>query len=376
MNHPIFFILTLIIATSCNFTLQEPKAILPETFEGNIDGKSISLYTLKNDNGMMVELTNYGARIVSIWVKDKDGNFKDVIWGHATLEQYINTPVRYANPIIGRYANRINKGKFTLNGKDYQLSVNSGSNHLHGGHNGIEAKVWDAVMINNGRSIKMSCQLADAEEGYPGNMVISVTYTLNDDNALILDYEATTDAPTIINLTTHAMFNLSGSTSNDVLNYKLKIDAADFLVMNEEGIPTGEVRSIKDSPLNFLNFHIIGESIDADDILITQAKGYDHCFVFDTTRNMQKSVAEVICPESGIKMSVTTDQPSMQLYTGNYFSGNVTGKRGDKNNYRSIIALEAQSFPDAPNHPQFPSAELKPGETYTQHTAYQFSIEN
>lgn len=367
-------ILSLLLFSTCQSPKQKVLPISEEAFTANIEGKSTTLYTLTNNNGMTVELTNYGARIISIWVKDKDGCFRDVVWGHASIEDYINTPIRYANPIIGCVANRISKGQFSLQGKSYQLSLNNNGNHLHGGNQGFEAKVWKAKILEEGRTVEMSYLSEDGEEGYPGNLLMTVTYSLSDDNKLTLSYTASTDAITIVNPTTHVMLNLTGSSNNDVLQHQVQISADSILVMDQEGIPTGQLLALKGTPLDFRTSHRIGASIDTDFRLLTQAKGYDHYYIFRKNINTKAPKANVICPETGIKLQVFTDQLGLQFYTGNFFAGTVSGKRGELNNYRSIFALECQNYPNAINHAHFPSIVLHPDETYRQETSYAFSI--
>lgn len=373
MNKLLCFISIVMLLFSCSPSKQEVKNIDASAFEATISGKETRLITLTNHQGATVEITNYGARVVSLWVPDRDGNFVDVIWGHGSITDYVNTPVRYANPIIGRCANRINKGQFTLNDSSYQLSVNNGGHHLHGGDDSFEAHVWDIVILKE-NAVKLSYQSPAGESGYPGNVTFSVVYTLSEDNALSLDYTATTDAPTILNPTSHVMFNLTGNTANDVLSYKFVTSASRFLEMDATMIPTGQILNVEHTPLDFRNSSVIGDRIDQEYPLLQNALGFDHYFIFDENVDSKAIKAQVWCPENGIQLNFYTDQPGMQFYTGNFFSGNVMGKRQNPNNYRSVFALEAQGYPDAINHAHFPTIVLRPGEVYTQHTVYDFCV--
>jgi aldose 1-epimerase len=352
------------------------KALNAKKFQTQVDGKMTSLYTLKNKKGMTVQITNYGARVVSLWVPDRKGNFQDVVWGFESIGEYLTASDIYCGPIVGRFGNRIDKGKFALNDKKYELTLNNNGNHLHGGTNGFYAKVWDAksVTIEGNEALELTYFSKDGEEGYPGNLTIKVTYIVTADNSLKLQYSATTDKTTIINPTSHCYFNLSGTSKNTILKHVLSINAQQFTPTNAELIPTGELRNLKGTPLDFNTPTAIGDRIDNKYEQLLFGKGYDHNFVINKPMGSYDKIAEIYSPESGVLMMVHSDQPGVQFYSGNFMKGNLIGKWGDDHNYRTGFALETQNFPDAPNHPNFPSAVLEPKQTYTQTTSYTFGI--
>lgn len=353
-----------------------------ESFEKTVDGKSVFIYTLSNSNGMTVQLTNYGARIVSLWVPSSDKTFKDVVWGYDSIDSYLNAADKYSGPVVGRYGNRIKDGRFTLDGKEYQLTVNENGNQLHGGAGGFSTKVWNGKQFIDaeGRpAVEMTYTSPDGEEGYPGNLTISVTYTLTPDNELVLDYEATTDAPTVLNPTSHVYYNLHGTSASTTDSHVLTIYASAFTPTDAELIPTGEIAPVDNTPMDFRKATTIGARIDTPDYEpLKLARGYDHNWVLDKTSDGTHAgtaiAAEVYEPATGIVMKIYTDQPGLQFYAGQGMDGKEIGKRGQVHNVRSGIALETQNFPDAPNHENFPSSVLRPGETYTQHTVYAFSV--
>jgi aldose 1-epimerase len=352
------------------------KAVNAKKFQAQVDGKMTSLYTLKNKNGMTVQITNYGARVVSLWVPDRKGDFQDVVWGFESIADYLASSDIYCGPIVGRFGNRIDKGKFALNGKKYEVTLNNNGNHLHGGTNGFYAKVWDAksVTIEGNEALELTYFSKDGEEGYPGNLTIKVTYVVTADNSLKLQYSATTDKTTIINPTSHCYFNLSGTSKNTILKHVLSINAQQFTPTNAELIPTGELRNLKGTPLDFNTPTAIGDRIDNKYEQLLFGKGYDHNFVINKPMGSYGKIAEIYSPESGVLLTVQSDQPGVQFYSGNFMKGNLIGKGGDDHNYRTGFALETQNFPDAPNHPNFPSAVLEPKQTYTQTTSYTFGI--
>lgn len=350
-----------------------------QDFIKEIGGDSVSLYTLKNSNGTTLQLTNYGARIVSLWVPSSDGTFKDVVWGYSSIDAYLNAADRYSGPVVGRYGNRIADGRFTLDGKEYQLTVNENGNQLHGGNGGFSTRVWNAEETTDSLgnpAVRMSYLSENGEEGYPGNLEISVTYSLTEDNQVILDYTATTDAPTVINPTSHVYYNLHGTSAKSTDSHLLTIYADSFTPTDAELIPTGEIAPVEGTPMDFRTPVTIGARIDTPDFEpLRLGNGYDHNWVLDKTEGKKTSLAaEVYEPETGIDMKIYTDQPGIQFYAGQGMDGKETGKRGEVHNFRSGIALETQNFPDAPNHENFPSSVLRPGETYTQHTVYAFSV--
>lgn len=356
---------------------QSSIELLSEADFSKVTGQdTIGLYTLTNASGATVQFTNYGARVVSLWMPDNKGVLQDVVWGFSSIDEFLNTTSIYCGPIVGRYGNRIGEGKFTLNGEEYQLSINDGKNHLHGGTGGFEARIWDAeeVIVDGKNAIKMTYFSPDGEEGYPGNLTLSVTYCLTDDNELSIDYSATTDAPTVINPTSHIYFNLTGTSANTILNHILKLNASAFTPTDDGLIPTGDIAQVDGTPLDFRKPTAVGERIDMDYEPLKFGKGYDHNFILDKDSNEVSEAAYIYSPKSGIAMTVFTDQPAIQFYSGNFWDGTCIGKGGEADNYRSGFALETQNYPDAPNHDNFPSSVLNPGETYSQHTVYKFSV--
>ncbi len=343
-------------------------------FATEIDGKPVSLYTLANENGMTVQVTNYGARVVDMWVPNAQGGFTDVVWGYENIEGYLGSNDLFCGPVVGRYGNRIGKGQFTLGDTLYQLDVNEGENTLHGGSKGFYNCVWD-VKEADGERITLSYLSPDGEQGFPGNLSIEVTYAVTPDNSFTVTYRATTDAPTVLNPTSHCYFNLHGTNAKSTDSHILMIDADSFTPTDAALIPTGEIAGVEGTPLDFRTPTAIGERIDADFEALKFGKGYDHNWVLNKrSRERTPVAAEVYEPSTGIVMTVRTDQPALQFYSGNAFAGKDTGKRGEKNTFRTGIALETQNFPDAPNHENFPSSVLEPGQTYTQIASYTFGV--
>jgi aldose 1-epimerase len=352
------------------------EQIPANNFKTEINGKQTALYTLTNSKGMTVQITNYGARVVALWVPDKVGGFQDVVWGFSSIQEYLKSTDIYCGPIVGRFGNRINKGQFKLKNTSYQLTINNNGNHLHGGTKGFECRVWDAkyVKVAGNKGLKLSYVSPDGEEGYPGNLTISVTYIVTENNELTINYSATTDAETIVNPTSHCYFNLSGTTANTILSHQLKINALKYTPVTTGLIPTGELLPVKGTPLDFTKFTTIGEHINVINEQLALGLGYDHNYVLNKKAKKMGEAAEIYSNQSGISMKVITDQPGLQFYSGNFMDGTLTGKRGDVHAYRTGFALEAQNYPDAPNHKNFPSAVLQPNETYSQTTTYAFSI--
>ncbi len=336
---------------------------------GALDGKEIDLYTLSNSQGMTVRITNYGGIITSILVPDKNGSMDDIVLGYDSLAGYLHeTP--YFGAIVGRYANRIAHGKFILDGKEYQLAVNNGTNHLHGGLKGFDKVVWDAKEVRSEDYVGLQLFYfsKDMEEGYPGNLKVKVDYFLTNHNELKVEYEAETDKPTFINLSQHSYFNLAGTSGRDILGQDLWIDADRYTVVNDELIPTGELRDVKNTPMDFTEPHKIGSRIDE------VPGGYDHNYVLNKQEGLAK-VAELYDSISGRKMEVFTTEPGLQFYSGNFLDGSITGKKGMVYRKHFGLCLEAQHFPDSPNHPEFPSTLLNPGTIYEQTTLYKFGVE-
>ncbi len=342
---------------------------------GSYEGKAADLYTLTNANGMEVEITNYGGIVVSLSVPDKNGNIEDVTLGFDSLSGYLQQGVPYFGAIIGRYGNRIAEGKFTLDGKEYQLAKNDGPNHLHGGVKGFDKVLWDAKEFKSDDAVgvKLKYLSKDMEEGYPGNLSVNVTYTLTNDNELKIDYQANTDKKTVVNLTNHAYFNLSGDLGEKVLDHVVTINADRFLPVSSTLIPTGELRSVKGTPFDFTEPVTIGARIETENQQLGYGKGYDHCWILNGTAGEMRTAATVHEPESGRFMEVLTVEPAIQFYTGNFLEGNLSGK-GETFQHRSGFCLETQHFPDAPNQPEFPSVELAPGDTYATSSVYKFSV--
>lgn len=337
---------------------------------------STALYTLTNDKGMEVCLTNFGGRIVSIMVPDKDGNMQDVCLGCASVSDYEKYGAEGCNfgALIGRYGNRIAKGKFSLDGNDYQLICNNNGNSLHGGGEiAFHNRIWQADSID-GHTLAFTTTSPDGEDGYPGNLEVKVVYTLTEDNALEISYEATTDKPTVINLTNHCYFNLSGDPSKDALSQVLYLDADQFTAVDENVAVTGEVLPVEGTPFDFRKENVIGERINGDHAQLINGKGYDHNWILNVPGDIKHCFGTLVCETTGIRMEMFTDQPGVQFYAGNFIDGKVIGKKGIAYPRRSGLCFETQHFPDSPNHPEWPSTTLRPGETYTTTTIYRFSV--
>jgi len=345
--------------------------IREESFKGVHNGKPTGLYTLKNKNGLIAQVTNYGAIIVSIFVPDRNGNLADIVQGYDTIDEYLKGNSPYMGAVCGRCANRIAKGKFTLLGKQYTLAVNNGPNHLHGGITGFSKVVWDVTSVS-GSSVKMEYFSANGEEDYPGNLMVSVTYTLTDKNELRLDYFATTNKTTLVNLASHSYFNLAGEGSGNVYDQELMIDGEFFTPIDDTSIPTGEIRFVKGTPMDFTKPKKIGSEIDRDDQQLKYGAGYDHNWVLNHRTRTLGIAAVAYDPVSGRLMEVYTTQPGVQLYTANWIDGEK-GKGGKKYGRRWAFCLETQHFPDAINKPHFPSTILTPGKEYRHSCVYKFS---
>lgn len=338
------------------------------------DGGKVTLYTLKSASGAEARIINYGAIVQSLRVADRDGKLRDVVFGYDDLPGYVKDKDFFGST-VGRYGNRIGAGKFTLDGKSYQLDVNNGVNHLHGGGHGFYKKLWKAEPLKgkDGPAVKLTWVSKDGEEGYPGTVTVTLTYTLTNKNGLRLDYSATTDKPTIVNPTHHSYFNLSGDPAHKILDEELMIDADKTTPVGPGLIPTGKLADVAGTPMDFRKPTSIGERIDAKDEQLELGKGYDHNWVLNHYTKKVRKAVELYDPTSGIVMTILTDQPGMQFYSGNFLNGTIHGKNGAAYQYRTALCLEAQNFPDAPNHSNFPSAVLRPGQRYSQSTTYQFS---
>jgi aldose 1-epimerase len=340
---------------------------------GTRDGRPVNLYTLTNSHGVEIHAMNYGGIILSIRVPDRKGQIADVVLGHDTLEGYIPNPP-YIGAIVGRYANRVANGTFTLDGKTYTLPKNDGPNTLHGGvARTFDKVVWDGEPLKGKTGVAFTYLSKDGEEGFPGNLTVKVTYTLTDGDELVIDYEATTDKATPINLSQHSYFNLAGEGNGEILNHEVMINADRFTPVDKNLIPTGELRPVKGTPLDFTTSTKIGARIDDTYDQLLLGHGYDHNFVINRKGDGLTLAARVHEPTSGRVLEVSTTQPGVQFYTGNFLDGTVTGKQGHVYKRRYGFCLETQHFPDSPNHPDFPTTILKPGETFHSQTVFKFS---
>ena len=345
----------------------------PEDFNAERDGATTALYTLTNKAGMEVCITNFGGRIVSIMVPDRNGVFKDVVHGFSTVQDYF--PENHKTDFgatIGRYANRINQGKITVDGVEYQLPQNNYGHCLHGGPNGWQYKVAE-VVESDGSHVKLKFDSPDGEANFPGHVTAFVTFTLTEDNAIDINYEATTDKTTVINMTNHSYFNLSGDGNNSIEGNELYINASNFTPVDDTFMTTGEIVPVEGTPMDFRTAKKIGQDINADYDQLHNGKGYDHNWVLDTKGDQTALAAELYCPESGIVLKEYTNEPGVQVYVGNFLDGTNTGKRGVTYNFRTAVCLETQHYPDTPNKPEWPTALLKPGETYHSFCRFAFS---
>jgi aldose 1-epimerase len=336
-------------------------------------GRPVTLYTLTNSHGVEIRAMNYGGIILSIRVPDRKGQIGDIVLGHEALEGYIPNPP-YFGAIVGRYANRIANGTFTLDGKTYTLPKNDGPNTLHGGVDKTFNKVvWDGEALKGKTGVAFSYLSKDGEEGFPGNLKVNVTYTLTDSNELVIDYEASTDKATPINVSQHSYFNLAGEGTSDILNHEIMINADRFTPVDKNLIPTGELRPVKGTPFDFTTSTKIGSRIDDTYEQLVLGHGYDHNWVLNRKGDGLSLAARVYEPTSGRVLEVSTTQPGVQFYTGNFLDGTITGKQGHVYKHRYGFCLETQHFPDSPNHPDFPTTILKPGEKFHSKTVFKFS---
>lgn len=350
------------------------QKIRKQAFGRTAEGTPVELYTLTNARGAEVKIMTYGASVVTIRVPDREGKLDDVVLGYDGLDGYLkNNP--YFGGTIGRYGNRIAKGRFTLDGHEYSLTRNDGENHLHGGALGFDKVVWKAKATKGkeGVALKLTRLSRDGEEGYPGNLSVTVVYTLTDQNELKMEYWATTDKPTIVNLTHHSYFNLAGARGSDILGHELTINADFYLPVDRTLIPTGELRSVQGTPMDFRQPMAIGARIEQKDEQLIFGRGYDHNWVLNKSDATLALAARVYEPRSGRVMEVYTTEPGLQFYSGNFLDGSITGKAGRVYHHRSGFCLEAQHYPDSPNQPNFPSVVLRPGQMYRQTTIYKFS---
>lgn len=341
------------------------------------DGRSVYRHTLFNKNGFKAQIIDFGATLVALETPDRQGKFADVLLGYDSLQHYINDQ-SYFGSIVGRYGNRIAKGRFNLNGQTYQLTINNGENHLHGGLVGLNKLLWEAREITDSSepAVQFTCRSADGDQGYPGNVTLHVTYTLTNANELRIDYEGITDQPTILNPTNHAYFNLSGLPQETILGHQLMIAADRYTPVDAGLITTGELAPVEGTPMDFRTAHTIGERIENDFEQLKFGRGYDHNWVLNDYTGAVRLAATLYDPASGRLLEVLTDQPGLQFYSGNFLDGSVVGKGGINYRFRTGLCLEAQHFPDTPNKPHFPPVTLQPGEVYRQTTIYRFSVKD
>jgi aldose 1-epimerase len=342
-------------------------SVRKEPFGQTTDGKGVDIYTLTNANGLRARITNYGAILVSLEVPDRNGKLADITLGYDALDGYIKRG-SFFGATVGRYANRIGGAGFVLNGIEYELAANNGENHIHGGKKGFDKVVWNAEQVETADAVgvKLTYLSKDGEEGYPGNLDCTIVYTLTSNDELKISYEAETDKTTVINLTNHSYYNLAGQGNGDILGHEIMLNADSYTVVDKGLIPTGEIRSVKDSPMDFTSPMSIGSRIGQ------VGKGYDHNYVLNSGGGSRALCARVYEPTSGRVMEVHTTEPGVQLYTGNFLNGSITGKDGKVYNKHYAFCLETQHFPDSPNKPDFPSVVLEPGQKYTTVTVHKF----
>lgn len=362
--------------TNISSAKENLSGLCREDFQKTIDGKQTDLYIIRNENGMEIAVTNYGGAVVAIMAPDRSGKYSNVVLGHDSIDHVINSPEPFLGTTIGRYGNRIAKGKFSLNGLNYTLAANNGPNSLHGGPKGFHTTVWD-VVVSNESSLELTYTSADGEEGFPGELVVNMVYALTSDNEFVITYKATTNKTTLVNLTNHAFFNLAGisNPSPEVCNNLLTINADFYIPIDEVCIPTGEILKVEGTPMDFRKPVAVGERInDAFEQLVCGA-GYDHNYVLNKSYAGELSfAAKCLEPISGRKLEVYTTEPGMQLYSGNWLNG-FEGAHGATFPRRSALCFETQHFPDSPNRPYFPSVVLNPGEEYGQTCVYKFGVE-
>ncbi len=347
------------------------SGLTPSKFTTEVEGKPVSLYVLKNAKGAEACVTNWGGRLVSVMMPTKSGEMTDVVLGYDSIQAYISSTGNFG-ALIGRYGNRIANAKFTLNDVEYNLPANDNTNCLHGGPNGFDRQVWDAKQVGD-NAVELTYVSKDGEAGFPGNLNVKVTYLLTDENAVDIKYEATTDKKTIVNLTNHSYFNLSGVPGSTILDHQLSINADNYTPVDSLLIPTG-IETVEGTPMDLRNPIVIGDSINNDFIQLNLGGGYDHNWVLNTKGDINQVAATVYAPTSGIQMDVYTSEPGLQIYCGNMMAEKETGKHGVVYPRRGAICLESQHYPDSPNHADFPTCVLEPGQTYHSECIYKFSV--
>ena len=368
----ILILAAIVLSAACKQEIKEEYTMKRESF-GEINGKKVELISMTNKEGNTIKLTNYGATLVWLEVPDRDGNKENITFGYETLEAYLNGDP-YFGSVVGRYANRIAMGKFILDDVEYNLAINNPPNTLHGGPGGWHSVVWDIEIIEKEGeepSVKFTYTSPDMEEGYPGEVKAEAIYSWTDDNELVIEYKCSTDKNTVLNVTNHAYFNLHGAGNGDILDHELMISASMFTPVDENLIPTGELRPVEGTPFDFTEPKVIGDRIEQDYDQLRLGLGYDHNFILD---NKSEPDAMVYEPGSGRLIEMTTDQPGVQFYCGNFLNGQEKGHGGKIYEYRSGLCLETQHFPDSPNQPDFPSTVLEPGKPFTSKTVYHFSV--
>ena len=380
MKNTFFLVGFMAMALCACHSQEETKTALtqsgldPQKFEASVDGQQTHLFTLTNKNNMEVCITNFGGRIVSVNLPDKDGVPRDVVLAFDNIDDFQNNSSDFGAS-IGRYANRIAGAKFELDGTTYELLANDGDNCLHGGPKGWQYKVFEGKQISD-TQVQLSLESPDGDMNFPGNLKVQVTFTLTDDNAIDIKYSATTDKKTVINMTNHSYFNLSGDPQNDILDHVLYINADNFTPVNAKLIPLGNLESVKGTPMDFTTPKAIGQDINQTSFeQIQLGHGFDHNWVLNTQGDITQLAAKATCPATGISVEVYTNEPGIQVYTGNFLNGSAIGKNGTAYKRRTAVCLETQHFPDSPNQPQFPTVVLEPGQTYNSECIYKFTID-
>lgn len=366
-------ILCAALLAGCATTPASGGKVFSASFGKTPDGAPVKIFTLRNARGAEVKISNYGGIVTSLKVPDRDGKLGDVVLGYGTLDEYLKASP-YFGCLVGRYGNRIAKGRFTLNGKTFQLATNNGVNALHGGVKGFDKVLWDGKPVESklGPALQLDHVSKNGEEGYPGNLTVTAVYTLTDDNSLRLDFTATTDKDTVVNLTHHSYFNLAGS--GDILGHEVMIASDEFTPVDATAIPTGELKAVKGTPFDFNTPATVGARINDDDEQLKFGKGYDHNWVIKKPAGQMGLMARVTEPVSGRVMEVLSDEPGLQFYSGNFLDGTIKGKGGQVCPFRGGFCMEPQHYPDSPNQPNFPSTVLKPGDIYKNSIIYKFSV--
>ena len=375
MKKYLFLLFVITIFTGCKLDQTSRSKVKRADFRSMVDGKQTDLYYLRNKNGLELTVTNFGARIVELFTPDRNGHFEDIVLGRDRIDKYVrNTGERFLGATIGRYGNRIARGRFTVDNVDYAVPINNEPNSLHGGTKGFDMLVWDAEQIDL-HTIRFQLVSPDGDQGYPGTLTVIMTYQLNDDNELVITHQATTDKKTVVNLTHHSFFNLHGAGNGTINDHVLTINASTYTPVDATLIPSGAVATVEGTPMDFRTPTAIGKRVDQDFEQLRYGRGYDHNWVLDrkTAKELEQA-AVVYEPTSGRVMEVWTTEPAIQFYGGNFFDGSDIGKSGKNYDFRASLALETQHYPDSPNRPDFPSTELNPGQQYYHQCVYKFGV--